>query len=254
MTAGRTALATAGTAHSAGIVITSSTPLWYITRATGLVAMVLLTISMALGLLSSVGYERPALPRFVTVGLHRNSSLLALVFTAVHVAAAVADGYVPIPVQDAFVPFISSYRPIWLGLGAIASDLLLALTITSLLRSRMSYRTWRAVHWTSYACWPVALVHGLGTGSDTPVRWVLLLTLLCAGVVTALVSWRLTVGWPAHRLARTAGALALVLALVAGGAWLAAGPLKTGWAQRAGTAPGLLNHAVGPLRDPGVTG
>jgi len=149
------------------IALNSTTPLWYTTRATGLVAMVLLTLSMVFGLLSSVGYQRPGLPRFVTVGLHRNASLLALAFTAAHVITTVIDSYVHIPVQDAFIPFISSYRPLWLGLGAVASDLLLALTITSLLRSRMGLRTWRAVHWTAYACWPIALLHGLGTGTDT---------------------------------------------------------------------------------------
>jgi predicted ferric reductase len=224
------------------VVVTATSPLWYTTRATGVVAMLLLTASMALGLLSSVGYQRPGLPRFVTVGLHRNTSLLALAFTAAHVVTTVTDGFVHIGVRDAFIPFISVYRPLWLGLGAIASDLLIALIVTSLLRSRMGYRTWRAVHWTSYACWPVALVHGLGTGSDTPVRWVLLLTLLCTALVVGLVSWRLTVGWPAAPVVRVGGAVALVLALIAGGAWLSAGPLKPGWARRAGTPASVLHH------------
>ena len=181
------------------LVVTSSTPLWYTTRATGLVAMVLLTVSMACGLLSGGGYQRPGLPRFVTIGLHRNSSLLALAFTAGHVITTVADGFVRIPVQDAFIPFIGRYRPLWLGLGAIASDLLLALIITSLLRSRMSYRTWRALHWSAYACWPLALAHGLGTGTDTPVRWVLALTAACAAVVVILAGWRLAVAGPGRR-------------------------------------------------------
>jgi methionine sulfoxide reductase heme-binding subunit len=227
-----------------GVVIMPSSPLWYTTRATGLVALVLLTISMVLGLLSSVGYQRPELPRFVTAGLHRNASLLALAFTAVHVVTTVADSYVSIPVQDAFIPFIGSYRPLWLGLGAIASDLLLALIVTSLVRARMSYRSWRLVHWTSYACWPVAVLHGLGTGSDTRVRWVLLLTLACTAAVVGGVGWRLAAGWPAHRAARLAGAAALVVALVAGGAWLAAGPLRAGWASRAGTPPDLIHHTA----------
>lgn len=238
-----TGLAAAGPAGP--VVVNASTPLWYVTRATGLVAMVLLTVSMALGLLSSVGYQRPGLPRFVTIGLHRNASLLALAFTAVHVITSVADTYAHIGVLDVFIPFVSSYRPLWLGLGAVASDLLIALTVTSLLRGRMSYRSWRAVHWTSYACWPVALVHGLGTGTDTPARWVLLITLACVAVVTALVSWRLAAGWPSYRAARLAGALALVVLLVAGGTWLSAGPLRAGWARRAGTPPALLNHPSG---------
>ena len=100
----------------------------------------LLTGSMAMGLLSSVRFQRPDWPRFVTLGLHRNLSLLALAFTVVHVLTTVLDSFVAIPLQDAFIPFISSYRPIWLGLGAIAFDLMLALIITSLLRGRMGLR------------------------------------------------------------------------------------------------------------------
>jgi predicted ferric reductase len=225
------------------IVINSSTPLWYLTRATGLVALVLLTASMALGLLSSVRYQRPALPRFVTAGLHQNSSLLALAFTGIHVVTTLADSYAPVRVQDVVIPFISAYRPLWLGLGAIAFDLMLALTVTSLARTRLSYRSWRLVHWGSYLAWPVAVLHGLGTGSDTPVRWVLALTAACVALIAALTGWRLAYGWPSHAAARLAGALALVLALIAGGAWLTAGPLQPGWARRAGTPPQLIHSA-----------
>jgi methionine sulfoxide reductase heme-binding subunit len=235
----------AAVVHQA-IVINSATPLWYATRATGLVALVLLTISMAFGLLSAVGYQGSRLPRFVTIGLHRNASLLAFVFTVIHVVTTIADGYVHIRIVDAFVPFVASYRPLWLGLGTIAFDLMIALIATSLLRSRLSFRAWQAVHWTAYACWPVALLHGLGTGSDTPVRWVLFLTLLCAGVVVALASWRLAAGWPRHRVARIAGAVVLVLALIASGAWLSAGPLRPGWARRADTPPSLGRPAPAP--------
>jgi len=225
-------------------VVNSSTPLWYLTRATGLVALVLLTVSMALGLLSSVRYQRAAWPRFVTAGLHRNSSLLALAFTVIHIVTTLADSYAPIRVQDVVIPFISAYRPLWLGLGAIAFDLMLALTITSLLRTRMSHRTWLLVHWGSYLCWPVAVLHGLGTGSDTPVHWVLGLTLACVALIVALTVWRLAHGWPSHAPARLVGALALLLALVMGGAWLTAGPLQPGWARRSGTPAQLINGGV----------
>lgn len=227
------------------VVVTASTPLWYLTRATGLVALVLLTASMALGLLSSVRYARPAWPRFVTAGLHRNTSLLALAFTAIHIATTLADSYAPVRLQDVVIPFISAYRPLWLGLGAIAFDLMLALTVTSLLRTRMSYRSWRLVHWGSYLCWPVAVLHGLGTGSDTPTRWVLALTGVCVAVIAGLTAWRLAYGWPAHAAARVAAALALVLALIAGGVWLAAGPLQPGWARRAGTPANLIGGKSG---------
>ena len=218
----------------------STTALWYTTRATGLVALVLLTIAMVLGLLSSVRYQRPGWPRFVTLGLHRNVSLLALAFTVVHVLTTVLDTFVSIPIQDAVIPFIGSYRTLWLGFGAIAFDLMLALIATSLLRTRMSFRSWQIVHWTAYACWPVAVLHGLGTGTDTPVRWVLALTAACVAVVAGLALWRLLRGWPARPVVCTAGAVAIVLALVAGTAWLAAGPLSPGWSHRAGTGASVL--------------
>jgi methionine sulfoxide reductase heme-binding subunit len=233
-----------GTVPASAIVVNSSTPLWYATRATGLVALVLLTISMALGLLSSVRFQRPAWPRFVTLGLHRNVSLLALAFTLAHVVTTVLDSFVSIPLQDAFIPFISSYRPVWLGLGAIALDLMIALVITSLLRARLGLRSWRLVHWGAYLCWPVAVLHGLGTGTDTPVRWVLVLTACCVLAVAGLTLWRLAVAWSARPVISTAGAVLVVLTLIVGGAWLRAGPLSADWSARSGTHAAQQHKAV----------
>lgn len=223
-------------------VATSTTPLWYTTRATGFAALILLTASMALGLLSATGYRRPGWPRFVTLGLHRNLTLLALVFTVAHVLTSVLDSFVSIPVQDAVIPFVGSYRPFWLGLGAVAFDLMIALTVTSLLRTRMRLRAWQLVHVTAYLCWPVAVLHGLGTGSDTQARWVLALTIACVAVVACLTLWRVARIWPARPLAATAGAVVIVFLLIAGTAWLRAGPLAPGWAQKAGTPPASRTH------------
>ncbi len=225
------------THHATGhlaIIVTSSTPLWYITRATGVVALVLLTTGMALGLLIATRFEDRHWPRFITIGLHRNMSLLALAFTAAHVLTTITDNFVPIDLQDSFIPFISPYRPFWLGLGAIAFDLLIALTVTSLLRARLGHRSWRLVHWTAYLCWPVAVLHGLGTGTDTRTRWVLVVTLLCVAAIACLTGWRLAAGWPEHPRVRLAGVIALVAVLVAGGAWLVTGPLRPGWSQHSG--------------------
>ncbi len=231
--------------HPAAIAANSATPLWYATRATGLVALVLLTISMILGAAASAGYVRPGLPRFVTAGLHRSSALLALAFTGAHIVTTLADAYAPIRLADVVVPFISAYRPLWLGLGTVAFDLMLALTVTSLLRNRMSRRGWQAVHWTAYLCWPVAVLHGLGTGTDSRVGWVLALTLLCVAGAAGAAGWRLAQGWPSHRALRVAGAIAVLIALLAGGAWLATGPLRPGWARRSGTPPSLLHEGAG---------
>ena len=131
--------------------------LWYATRATGLVTLLLLTADVVLGILTAARFAGPAWPRFLTIGLHRNISLVAVVFLALHVGTTVVDTYTSISLTDAFVPFLSSYKQFWLGLGAVAGDLLIALIVTSLLRQRLGHRAWRAVHWCGYVCWPVAL-------------------------------------------------------------------------------------------------
>jgi Ferric reductase like transmembrane component len=219
----------------------NSQALWYLTRGFGLIALVLLTLTMVMGLLQVVRYARPGLPRFVIAGLHRNVSLLAMVLLAVHILTAVLDSYAPIHIVDVFVPFVSAYRPLWLGLGALSLDLLVAVTVTSLVRERLGHRAWRIVHWTAYACWPLAVVHGLGTGTDTKLGWVLLINIVCIASVLAALWWRLAWGWSAANAARRGVAIAGSVALpVAVGAWALAGPLQPGWARRAGTPANLI--------------
>jgi methionine sulfoxide reductase heme-binding subunit len=186
----------AAPAAVSAIVVTSKTWLWYVTRSTGLIALILLTATMALGLLSGVRWQLPGWPRFVTSGLHRNMSALACAVVVVHIATTLAEGFVPIYIQDAVLPFGSAYRPLWLGLGAASFDLMLVLIVTSIARIRISYRAWRALHWTAYLCWPAAVAHGLGIGTDTAVRWVLLLTVACVAVIAGLLGWRLAYAWP----------------------------------------------------------
>ena len=98
--------------------INSSTALWYASRATGVVALLLLTAVLLLGLLVTRQGRLPGLPRFAVTGLHRNLSLIAVVFVALHVLTAVADSYVNIPLASAIVPLASPYERLWLGLGA----------------------------------------------------------------------------------------------------------------------------------------
>jgi predicted ferric reductase len=164
--------------------------LWYVTRATGLASLLLLTASVLLGLLVAGRFTSQRWPRFLTQGLHRNVSLLVLVFLTLHIGATVLDTYTSISLAAAFIPFASSYKPLWLSLGAVALDLLLAVIVTSLVRDRLGYRAWRRVHWLVYACWPVAVAHGLGIGTDHAVTWVFGLTLACVGCVGTAVAWR----------------------------------------------------------------
>ncbi len=213
--------------------------LWYLSRGTGATTLVLLTASVVLGV-GEIRLWRPAgAPRFAIATLHRTLSLLAVVLLAVHVVTTLLDPFPPIGLLAAVVPFSSSYRPLWLGFGTLASDLLLALVITSLARRRLGFRAWRGVHWLAYACWPVALVHGLGTGSDAKVTWMLTLTFACvAAVLVALVS-RLAApaAAPAARGLGAAGVTGLLVGLAV---WLPAGPLASGWAKRAGTPKSVL--------------
>lgn len=216
---------------------------WYLTRATGAVAMLLLTASVALGILDVGRYSSQRWPRFVLDALHRNVSLLAVVFLTLHIVTTVLDTFAHISIVAAFIPFTSSYRPFWLGLGALACDLLLALVITSLLRRRLGFSAWRATHWLAYACWPIALLHGLGTGSDVKSAWMLLLSVACVLVVTAAVLTRLLRGWPENARVRggaLAATCAFALFLVV---WLPSGPLGSEWARRSGTPTSMLPHA-----------
>jgi sulfoxide reductase heme-binding subunit YedZ len=164
--------------------------LWYVTRATGLVALLMLTASVLLGLLAAGRFSGERWPRFLTQGLHRNISLLVVAFLTLHVASTVLDTYTSIPLTAAFLPFTSGYKPGWLSLGAVALDLVVALIVTSLARGRLGYRTWRGMHWLAYACWPVAVAHGLGIGTDRSVTWVIALTIGCVACVGAAAAWR----------------------------------------------------------------
>lgn len=218
--------------------------LWYLTRGTGAVALVLLTMSVALGVANVRRVQTERVPRFVVDAVHRSVSLLAVAFLAVHILTSVLDPFAPIRFIDAVVPFVSAYRPVWLGLGAIASDLLIAVAFTSLLRRRFGRRAWRTTHWLAYACWPVALVHGLGTGSDAKTTWMLALTAGSVLVVLAAVCLRAAAGWPDHVGARMSAVAASVAAPIALLIWLPTGPLSSGWARHAGTPGSLLATAV----------
>lgn len=174
-----------------------SQALWYASRATGLVSLTLLTATMVLGLLGAGRVAWAGWPRFAMTSLHRNLSLLTVGFLAVHVAGAVIDPYAGIRWLDAVLPFGSVYKPLWVGLGAVALDLVLAMIVTSLLRARIGLRTWRVLHMTAYACWPVALAHGLGVGgADTHRVLVLTVDAVCLLAVAVALAVRLTTSHP----------------------------------------------------------
>jgi predicted ferric reductase len=225
------------------IALTQSLALWYFTRASGAVSLVLLTVAFALGTPTLLSWGTRRMPRLVIQLLHRNVSLLVVVFVFLHVASTVIDGYAPIGWVDAIVPFRSGYRPIWVGLGAVAFDLVLAVIITSLLRVRIGYARWRWVHMLTYALWPIAFVHGLGTGSDTRSSWMWWVDGLCAVVVIASVAIRLHERAPLDIRLRRAVIVALVAVPLVIGAWTLSGPMKADW-QKKKPSQGVSTTAV----------
>jgi len=169
----------------------NSTAFWYATRASGIVALVLLTLTMVLGVTTANRTRSRRWPGFAQQELHRRSSMLAMVFLAIHVLTSVLDSFVHIGWLAIVVPFASSYSRFWVGMGTVALDLMAAVFVSSLLRSRMKPSTWRGLHWLSYGCWPIALAHTFGMGTDAGEHWVIWLSVFCVVSVGLALLWRL---------------------------------------------------------------
>jgi predicted ferric reductase len=186
-----------------------TTAFWYASRATGIMALLLLTAVLVLGILVNRQGRLPGLPRFAVTSLHRNLSLLSVAFIVVHVITAVLDTFVSIPIAAGVIPFASGYERLWLGLGAISFDLMLAMIITSLLRGRINRILWRAIHLLAYLSWPIAFAHSIGASKDLQQGWLLGLSVACAVGVGAAVTWRLA---SAARQVPRAGRVATIFA------------------------------------------
>jgi sulfoxide reductase heme-binding subunit YedZ len=181
-------------------VFQASSWYWYFGRATGFVALILLTAVIVLGVLGPLRVSTDTWPRFAIRTIHRDLSLLALLVIAIHVVVLLLDGYVSIPLSAAVLPFGSGYQPFWTGMGALALDLLIAIIVTSLMRRILGYGTWRLIHWFTYVSWPIAVAHGIGAGSDSGSAWALGLTGLCVAIVAAAVAMRVQGGSAARTL------------------------------------------------------
>jgi sulfoxide reductase heme-binding subunit YedZ len=168
--------------------------LWFATRGAGIVSLLLLTFVTCLGILTVVRWQSPSWPRFLSAQLHRNVALLSIAFLVVHVVTAIVDPYTSLGLAAAAIPFASSYRPLWVGIGVISMDLAAAVVVTSLMRERLGQRAWRLVHWLTYGAWVLAVVHGLGSGTDALAPWMLGVQGLCVAVVAGAIAWRMSAG------------------------------------------------------------
>lgn len=166
--------------------------LWFAARGAGAVSLLLFSASVVLGLVTVTRFQRPdAWPRFFNYELHRRVSLLSIAFLAVHVLAAVLDPFTSLGLAAALVPLASSYRPVPVGLGVVALYLFVALIASSLLRRHVGQRAWRAIHWSGYAMWPLALVHGILSGTDALSPWMLAVDAVSVTAVAVALAWRI---------------------------------------------------------------
>ncbi|MHB8718608.1 MAG: hypothetical protein ACYDAC_06920 [Candidatus Dormibacteria bacterium] len=229
---------------------------WFATRGLGVATLVVLTGSVVLGVGTAVRWSGRATPRFVVADLHRNLSLVAVLLLAGHIVTTILDPFAQISVRDAIIPVGAAYRPVWLGLGVVAAEVLAAVAASSLVRTRVGPRAWRLIHWTAYASWPLAVVHGLGTGSDASAPWLIGIVVACLAAVGLALSSRLAHGRLATLPLRAAAAAVAGLGVSALAVWAVHGPWAPGWAVRAGTpttavaTPGPVHPGPGGFSDP----
>jgi predicted ferric reductase len=164
--------------------------LWFATRGSGIVSMLLFSVVVVLGILTTMRWQSPGWPRFLTAELHRTISLLSVAFIVAHILTSILDPFAKLGIEAALVPFASSYRPLWVGLGVLSMDIGIAVIATSLLKARIGQGAWRAVHWLAYASWPLAILHTIGSGSDAGAGWMLGVDAVCIGVVVLALAWR----------------------------------------------------------------
>jgi predicted ferric reductase len=177
--------------------------LWAFGRGTGVTALVLFTLSLVLGVVARSGRPMPWLGRVGVSDLHRTAALTGASLVVVHVVTLLLDPFSQLRLVDLVLPFLASYRPLWLGLGTLALDLLVLVTLVSVYRGRVGPRLFRAVHWSTYALWPMAILHAWKTGSDAGTEWFRLLALACVVLVAGASAWRLAPsfagrGWSRH--------------------------------------------------------
>jgi sulfoxide reductase heme-binding subunit YedZ len=204
--------------------LTSNPVDWYVARAAGLTAYVLLSGVVLLGLSMSTKKTFTRWPRFTVEDLHRFGGLLVGSFVAIHIVTVAIDSWLPFSLGSIVVPFTTRYRPLWVGLGVVAAELLLALAVTNHYRRRLEYRFWRRAHYLNFAVWTAATLHGIGSGTDRSTPWLLATFAAAASAVGAATAWRVARGRVGARAALFAGVAALAAALLVVG--LGRGPLR----------------------------
>ena len=221
---GRQSILAAQPRTARSVHLTSNPVDWYAARAAGLTAYVLLSAGVVLGLTMASHRVFARWPRFGVEDIHRFVGLLVGTFVAIHVVAVAIDAWLPFSLASLIVPFTTRYRPIWVGLGIAAAELLVALAVTNHYRRRLTYRFWRRAHYLNFAVWTGATLHGLGSGTDRSSPWLLTTFAAAAAAVSAAVVWRVGRKRTGTRIGVLACLAAVVAAAVVVG--IGRGPLR----------------------------
>lgn len=208
------------------LTVTSSPVDWYAARAGGIVAYLLLSAVVTLGIAMAgraPGRRWRRWPMFAVEDVHRVGGLLVGSFVALHVATIAIDSFLPFSVRQLVVPFAASYRPVWTALGIVAAELLAALAITNHYRRSIPHRYWRLAHYANFAVWAGATLHGMGSGTDRSTAWMIALFAACTAAVAAAATWRVgvrrglgSIRQPGASAGAAAAAAAIVVALALG--------------------------------------
>jgi methionine sulfoxide reductase heme-binding subunit len=165
--------------------VTSTHVIWYVARGSAVAAEIALSFALVIGMLLGAGVKSPAWPMAASKHVHRAVAIAASCLIGLHIAAILADSFIHFSPLDAVVPFRAPYRGLWVGLGTIAFDALILLLVATALRRRMPYGVWRLLHRLAFPIWVLAVIHGLGAGTDAPAAWLQLITASCIAVVGA---------------------------------------------------------------------
>jgi sulfoxide reductase heme-binding subunit YedZ len=190
--------------------VSSSPAIWYAARASGVAAYVVLSVVVSLGLTLGGKAQNRRWPRFSLEDVHRFGGLLVGSLIGVHVLAIAADSFLPFSLTQLIVPFTSTYRPLWTGLGIAAAEILLALAITNHYRRRLPYSFWRKAHYLNFAVWGFASLHGLMAGTDRGAAWLAILYGVSVATVLMLLLWRFGGHMLRSPRVATAGAVTVV--------------------------------------------
>ncbi len=203
---------------------------WDIARAGGFTAYILLTLSVAIGLALTLQWQSPGKwPRLLNSELHNFTTLLALIFTGIHVLAVWIDPFTSFGWNEVLIPFVSHYRPLWMALGIVGLYLGLAIGLSTWLRPLIGYAWWRRLHVLTLLLYALVTVHGIATGSDTQTWWGVLIYVSSVALIGGLLLSRLLT--PVNARSRSHPVIATLVGLLTlvGVIWTVSGPLQPGW-------------------------